>query len=166
MAHLKPQKRRLLSSKRILSFLVIYTVVFFAAPLQAQSLKTADAGGQTIVYIDPVFLRDALSFSAAYAYRNTPSQPSDIQISFATGRRGYNFERSRSLTFLIDQRRELRLGMMEYDVQNNMVRLFVPLETFMEIAQASSVSGQVGEAAFQLNDTARRGLAMLVSSWR
>lgn len=131
-----------------------------------QSLKTVSDGPLTITYIEPIFVRPGLSFSAAFAVGGSmPAVPDRIQISFATGRRGgYDFERNRTLTLLLDQETTLALGMMEYDPQNNMVRLFIPRATFERIVASRSISGQVGDAAFVLDESAHTALRTLQTS--
>lgn len=131
----------------------------------AHTIATTHSGTLTITYVDPIFVRPQLSFSAAYAYEGrTPVTPALVQISFATGRRGgINFQRNRSLTLLLDQMTELPIGMMEYDVENNMVRRFIPIETFLRIVNASSVSGQMGETAFELDAQAMEAVRDLAS---
>jgi hypothetical protein len=48
-------------------------------------------------------------------------------------------------------------------VAHNAVRLFVPLNTFLQIVDAASISGQLGDAPFQIKDDAHEALRDLAS---
>jgi hypothetical protein len=60
-------------------------VLFALGVAHAQSLKTMSVGSMQVIYIEPFFVRPALTFSAAFS----ASMPDRVQISFATGRGGY-----------------------------------------------------------------------------
>ena len=128
------------------------------------TIQTMNDGGQTIVFIAPIFVANGVTFSAAYAYpQGAPATPATVMLSFATGRGGPDFSQSRNLIILLNQQTELAIGMMEYDAQNNMVRRFVPLDAYRQIAQASHVSGQVGAAAFEIPPRVQQAMQELLS---
>jgi hypothetical protein len=129
------------------------------------SILSTTTGDLTVWYIDPIFVRNSLSFSAAFAYKQgIPATPKLVQLSFAAGRGvGYDFESNRDLELVLDDVDQVKLGMMEFDAGNNMVRLFVPLDTFLRIVNASTVSGQIGNAAFQLDEGAMEAMRDLAS---
>ena len=153
---------------RILTALVLVSCVVSATARSQTSesgtIQSMSAGGQTIVYVAPIFVGNSLTFSAAFAYTaGAPAVPDRVQLSFATGVRGPSFEQNRLLTFLLDQQTELPIGMMEYDAENNMVRRFIPVSTFRQIARANHVSGQVGAAAFTLPPAATSAMRQLLA---
>lgn len=132
-----------------------------------QSIRSVSGGGNMVItLIEPIFVRRNLSFSAAWAFGGTaPPIPDVVQISFATGKRGgYDFEHNRPLTFLLDQQTTLFLGLMDYDRENNMVRLFIPRTTFDSIVGAKTISGHVGDSTFVLDAWAQRALRALQAS--
>jgi hypothetical protein len=145
------------------------TVLAPPAILDAQGLIEIPSGNLTIVAIDPTPVGPLLTFSLAFAHpTGQPQVPDLVQISFGNlaGPRGYGFEQSRSLTFLIDQSTELPIGLMEYDEVNHMVRRFVPLAIFDRLAAATSISGQVGHAAFQFDPAAMQAVRTLATRIR
>jgi hypothetical protein len=153
---------------RILTTLILVSCVVPAAARsqvpQSGTIQSTSAGGQTIVYIAPIWVGNDVMFSAAFAYSTgAPTMPDRVQLSFGTGPHGPRFEQSRLLTFLLDQQTELPIGMMEFDAENNMVRRFVPVSTFRQIAQANHVSGQVGAAAFTLPPAATSAMRQLLA---
>ena len=128
----------------------------FPAPKRyehAAKIESADAFGLTIWYVDTIAIRPTLRFSAAYAYpEGKPITPRVVELSFATARQGgYDFERRRDLTLVLDDSTRLNLGSTEFDAASSAVRILVPIRKFLQIVNAHRVSGQVGDAAFQLD---------------
>ncbi len=124
---------------------------YFRHSLDIKSMNSV--AGMTIWYIDPTFVKSELSFSAAYAYPGTePSTPSQVMLSFATDSDGINnLVNNRELTLILDGSERLSLGTMDLDIANSTVRLFVSTNTYQKIVSANSVSGNVGNFAFEFD---------------